>query len=265
MMSGLNLIGPELKPNSKCWQVLLPLKNGWAGSTIKSTYIDDGRPVCFWGLGGNDKTANQCRNKKWLFTDMPYWNRWMGPETADTCYWRVIPNALHETGIHEYPNNRCKDVRLLDWRTTGKHILVCPSSTPMTMWTCNQTEPIWVRYTIDQLKKYTDRKIVIRHKPRLGKLSGPLVEKTSVEQDLLDCWAVVTNCSIVGAQAAILGIPVFCHESSPAFAVGNTDLKDIEKPLMPDRQEWLNTLSYRQFTKLELSNGFAKEVLQTFL
>jgi len=265
MMSGLNLIGPKNKPDSKCWQVLLPLKNGWAGSTIKSTYIDDGRPVCFWGLGENNETAEQCRNKKWLFTDMPYWNRWMGPETADACSWRVIPNALHETGVYEYPNDRCKDVQLSNWRKTGNHILVCPSSTTMTMWTCKQTESEWTTKTIKELKKYTDRSIVVRHKPRLRGISGPMVETTPLEQDLSDCWAVVTNCSIVGVQAAILGIPVFCHVSSPALAVGNTELKDIENPRMLERQEWINTLSYRQFSKAELANGFAKEILHSFL
>lgn len=263
-MIGLNLIGPH-KPDSKCWQVLLPLKEGWAGSTINTKYVDDGRPVCFWGLGVNNETAKKCRNKKWLFTDMPYWNRWMGPDTADTCSWRVIPNALHETNIHSYPSDRCKDVQLFDWRKTGDHILVCPSSTTMTMWASNQTESEWIDNTTNELKRYTDRKIVIRRKPRLGKLSGPMVESTPLSQDLLNCWAVVTNCSIVGVQAAILGIPVFCHRLSPAIAVGNTRLMDIENPHMPERQAWVNTLSYRQFSKAELANGFAKEVLHTFL
>lgn len=270
-MFGLNLIGPKDNTSSKCWQVLLPLQHGWPGSIVSHSAQIFDRPLCFWGFShDNISIANRCRQEKhkWLFADMPYFNRWMGEHTANSCHWRLIPNGIHETTIGDYPSDRVDllDIKLKDWRNNGSHILICPSSDTVTRWVDkNLNENSWVKETIHNIKQHSDRPIRVRRKPRNGKSSGPMVESVPLEDDLRNCWAVVTSCSIVGAQAAIAGIPVFCHAFSPAAAIGNFDLADIEKPRMPERQAWLNTLSYRQFTKAELGNGFAKEILHQLL
>jgi hypothetical protein len=200
---------------------------------------------------------------------MPYFNRWMGEHTADTCHWRLIPNSIHESTVGEYPSDRAEalKIRLVDWRTSGSHILIAPSSDTVTRFTLDTdtSDKQWVRETVSTLSNLTDRPIRIRHKPRKGKLSGPMVEATPLEDDLRDCWAVVTTSSIVGIQAAIAGIPVFCHPRAPSSAVGNHSLSRIERPEMPDRQRWLNTLAYRQFTKAEMRSGFARSILHQLL
>jgi hypothetical protein len=53
----------------------------------------------------------------------------------------------------------------------------------------------------------------------------------------------------------ILGCPVFVHPDSAAALVGQTDLKKIETPIYPDRQPWLNAISYSQFDERELIDG----------
>jgi hypothetical protein len=47
------------------------------------------------------------------------------------------------------------------------------------------------------------------------------------------------------AVAAVLaGVPIFVHDAgSVAWSVSNQDLAQIESPSMPDRTQWINTLS----------------------
>jgi hypothetical protein len=49
--------------------------------------------------------------------------------------------------------------------------------------------------------------------------------------------------------------PVFVDKSSAAVLVGKTDLKEIEKPVYPNRTMWLNSLAYSQFSEAELVDG----------
>ena len=271
-MSGLNIIHPKGNFTSKCWQVYAPLLEGWPGSSASDNFVYDHRPACFWGLGWDNKIlALKClrEGKKWLYADMPYFNRWMGEHTADTCHWRLIPNDIHESKVGDYPSDRADalGIHLQDWRKQGSHILIAPSSDTVTRFILDRdvSDRQWTRETVQILSDITDRPLRIRNKPRKGKLSGPMVETKPLEHDFEDCWAVVTTCSIVGIQAAIAGIPVFCHPRAASAAVGNLALSRIERPEMPDRRLWLNTLAYRQFTKAEIRSGMAYSVLHQLL
>lgn len=265
---GLNIVGPEDKPGSKCWQALEPLSRGWPDSSISYEYSDDGRPTCFWGLAnGNWNMLEQLKLKqrKFLFTDMGYFNRWNGD--PDTAYWRTIPNTLHVNSIGKYPSDRSRKlgIHLRDWRKSGSHILVAPSSFTMSQWCGYNSEQHWINATVAELQKHTDRPIKIRMKPRDGKKSGPMVASVPLSEDLKDCWAIVTSCSMAAVEAVVAGVPSFTHTLSPAAPVSYTKLSKIENPHMPDRQAWINTLAYRQFTKIELANGKAYEILHQLL
>lgn len=219
----------------------------------------------------NRSVAARCINehRRWLFADMPYFNRWMGEHTSEICHWRLIPNALHVHEARDYPSDRADkmNVVLHDWRSRGSHVLIAPSSDTMTKFVVNadMSDKSWLDNTLHKLRKHTDRPLRVRLKPRSGKTSGPMVESISVDHDLRDCWAVVTSCSIVGVQAALAGIPVFSHPLGPAAPIANDDLANIESPIMPDRRLWANTLAYRQFTKAEMRSGLAHEILHQLL
>lgn len=208
-----------------------------------------------WGLAGKNFELikdYQKRQANFYFTDMPYWNRWMGDR--DRCSWRIIPNALHCNWVNDYPDDRFKklSVTLYDWRQTGNHILVCPSSLTIERFYGQHN---WTNKVIEELKHYTDRPIKIRNKPRNAKTSGPLAADIPFEEDVKNAWAVVTLVSIAGVEAACLGIPVFCSEDSPCAPIGNLNLSDIEQPLLNNRNNWVNTLAYYQYTEAELKAG----------
>lgn len=209
----------------------------------------------FWGLGGrnfDEVKRHQAQNIPFYFTDMPYWGRWMGDNRSE-CYWRVIPNSLHCNWVNDYPSDRFNKlkVQVKDWRTKGDHILVCPSSNTINrFYNCDN----WLNDTVTELRKYTDRPIKIRNKPRGNGTSGPRAATIRFEEDIQNAWAVVTLVSIAGVEAACYGIPVFCSSDSPCAPIGNTSLATIETPTLSDRTAWLNTLAYHQYTEDELKN-----------
>lgn len=201
--------------------------------------------------------------KPFLFTDMPYFNRWMG-DNRDTCYWRVIPNHVHVNPdlYDKYPDDRFNqlNVTVKDWRINGDHILVCPSSPAIEQY---YGDINWLAGTLQLLKQHTDRPIRVRHKPRANGTSGPRAAVIPFEEDCKNAWAVVTLASIAAVEAACLGIPVFTHEKGPGGVLANKDLAKIEEPLMADsaRTLWLNTLAYYQYTEAEIAAGLYKEIL----
>lgn len=255
----MNYYYPEIESTSKAIWVLDAISsNDRKANVVRDTTVNS-TPGVFWGLARNNfRLIKEYQKTKTLFyfTDMPYWNRWNG-HNRNTCSWRIIPNALHCNWVGDYPNDRFKklNITVKDWRKNGDHILVCPSSNTMNDFYDHTN---WLSDTIACIKKHTDRPIKIRYKPRNNKTSGPMAAIVSFEEDVANAWAVVTLSSIAGIEAACSGIPVFCHLSSPCAPLGNTDLSKIESPILSDRDMWLNTLAYYQYTEKELKHGMCE-------
>lgn len=156
---------------------------------------------------------------------------------------------------------------LKDWRTKGNYILLCTQRNGG--WSMKGLDVVsWIEQTVAEIRKYTDRTIIIRGHPG-DKMAGQylnrkgwLVSKNEkIVQDFNNAWAVVTYNSSPGVAAAIEGRPVFVTDSNPrvsqAFDVANTDLSQIENPTMFDRQQWVEKLAMCHWKFEELSNGSA--------
>ena len=91
----------------------------------------------------------------------------------------------------------------------------------------------------------------------LFRSSGPSVANVSLEQDLKGAYCTVTLCSLVAVESIIAGIPCITSPFSAAAPCSVHSLKDIDNLVKPNRQKWLNTLSYNQWSIKELANGFA--------
>jgi hypothetical protein len=238
-----------------------PLHECYGFRKILDYSWDETGPSFFWGFVGKNYHLVKEHIRlglKWYFTDMPYWGRWNGLKEAVNpnmdFYWRIVPNATHVTWVNDYPDDRFKQlgVEVHDWKTRGDHILVCPSSPTMERFI---GRPGWTEQTVATLKRYTDRPIKIRHKPRARGTSGPAAARVPFAEDARNAHAVVTSVSMSAVEAACLGIPVFTHEQGPASPIALWDLSKIETPIRPDRTKWLNTLSYYQFTEKEIRQG----------
>lgn len=258
-------IGTNTDGTTKATWVFDALVQGWPGARKIQNYSWPGTTSVYWGfLGSSYSLIQEHRKQKipFLFSDMPYFGRFMPNFGREKCYWRIIPNALHCNWIHDFPSDRVQKLSLdvQDWKTTGDYILVCPSS-PMIERYYNENN--WLARTLKALERVTDRPVRVRYKPRARGLSGPIVADIPFQDDCRNAHAVVTLCSLAAVEAVCLGVPSFCSSVSAAAPVSCTSLSRIENPLRPDRTAWLNTLSYFQYTESEISSELAYEFFQS--
>ena len=165
-----------------------------------------------------------------------------------------------------------KDIgcKLVPWRHAGNHILLLAQKN--SGWTMQEKSSLdWAIGVISEVKKYSDRKIVIRVHPtdisqkskyqEISKLytNVEVSDKINIRDDLSDAWCSITHNSSPGAVSIIEGIPTFITdpmwERSPAAPVGNINIADIETPFMPDRQEWVERIAMSHFSIDDISSG----------
>ena len=179
-------------------------------------------------------------------------------------YYAVGLNGLN--GRAFFNNEKCSaarfnqlGVQVKPWRKNGDHIVVAgqvPSDASVQHIDILQ----WAQDVVYQLKDLTDRQIYYRPHPlavsRSRSVNGATFSLRTLEEDLENAWAVVTFNSNTAVDAALAGIPVFVFDvGSMAWGVANKDLKLIENPEMPSREQWLNDLAYCQWTLKEMEAG----------
>lgn len=185
--------------------------------------------------------------RPWIYWDRGYARRvfatWL-PRGENGGFYRWHLNSFQMKSIRPVPDDRWKalNIEVHPWRRSGRHIVIAaPTRTYARFHRCES----WIADTIDALARVTDRQLVIRDKE----------SKRSLQSDLQGAHALVTHGSIAAVEAVILGYPVFVHPDSAAALVGRTDLKQIDRPVLPERQPWLNALAYSQFNETELVDG----------
>jgi len=196
------------------------------------------------------------------YMDNPYF---IQGSTKD--YLRMSKNKFCCNALGDYPDDRLKsfDVTIEDWNTKrGDSILVLPPTHAM-CWFFDQHD--WLENTISEIKKHTDRPIIIRHKPFNPKIDfkthQPIDDSSDsnttvpLSEDLMKAYCVVTFNSNSAIQALQTGIPVICNDNCPAYPLTNR-FQDIENLTLHDnRQQLFNTLAYSQFSQSEIASGFA--------
>jgi len=184
-------------------------------------------------------------------------------DNPDPRRWQQISRDL---GIH-----------LKDWRTNGNHILICTQRNGgWSMKGLNVTQ--WLEKTVDEIKKYSNRPIIVRGHPGdktaaiyLKSKPGRYTVSTNdhILQDFVNAWAVVIYNSTPGVAASIEGIPAFITDPVPqtsqAFSVANYTLSTIENPELKERQQWIEKLAMCHWTFEELSNGNAWKHIRDYI
>lgn len=158
---------------------------------------------------------------------------------------------------------------LKPWRRNGEHVVILmQKDSGWTMGEKNNVE--WCSNTIDEIRKYTNRRIVVRTHPSdvnikekytmIARNKGVTLSETKdIREDLRSAWCSVSYNSSPGAVSVIEGIPVFItdkdYKKSPAFAVGNVDMSKIDDPIMPDRTEWIQKIAMSHFSVDDIKKG----------
>jgi hypothetical protein len=197
------------------------------------------------------------------------------PNTGEYCDNSPEPNRWWRVAKHLK-----MDVK--PWRSNGSHILLCLQRNGG--WSMGKTNVVdWTAQTIMELRKYTNRPIVIRPHPGdrnainyIGAFNrnNGVLKNVSVSQpgmpyvsDLYNCWAVVNHNSSPTVGAAIEGIPIFVTDTirSQSRDIANTDLSQIENPAMPDRLPWLYRLAMMHWSFNDLDAGFCWQHMRKYV
>lgn len=122
----------------------------------------------------------------------------------------------------------------------------------------------WAAETVQKIKKYTHRRIRVRYHPRSPfpfKMPDVIVERPVRIPNTYDDFDIFYNYHCVinhnsgpAVQAAINGIPILCDSSSLASPM-SIKWEDLDKPYVPDREEWFIKLCHTEWTIEEIKQG----------
>ena len=179
-------------------------------------------------------------------------------------YHRIVKNDLQHGEIINRPEDRFKrlGIKLKPFRKNGRKILIAkPDEKPMKFY--DQDLNDWLEDTINTVKKYTDRPIVVRE--RVKSRSDRIIMNSLQEALEDDVHCLITFNSNSATESVMLGVPAFTlaptHAAKP---VTSQDLSQIESPYYPDADkvyQWACHLAYGQFHVKELEDGSAWRIL----
>jgi len=169
-------------------------------------------------------------------------------------------------------------IELKPYQARGNDILLCLQRNGG--WSMRRTDVIkFAHGAIKQIKKYTSKKIIVRGHPgdrktllRLSELKYPNIEISTnddIRQDLSRAWATVVFNSSPGVASLIEGVPVFQMDPMRDYSmygeVANTNIEQIEDPILYDRQEWIERISMCHWSFDELRDGTAWKFMRNYV
>jgi hypothetical protein len=237
--------------------------NGQLVNTNDFVYDESTDPIVLRGIL-KDNIMKKCwrDSRDFYYVDTGYFGNEKTPANPNGWkYWhRIVKNNLQHGEIIPRPDDRFKQFnkKFNPWKKAGRKILVAaPDEKPCKFYDTTKDE--WVQQTVETIKKYTDRPIVVRDKAtRQQRISNTIFD------DLKDCHALVTYQSIAAVESVLHGVPAFTLAPTAADPVCDKDLSRIESPTQQDSDKiykWACHLAYGQFHIEELQSGIAHKIL----
>ena len=169
-----------------------------------------------------------------------------------------------------------------DWKSSGDYILIMgqkEGDSSLTDLYDSGVKSItqWIQQTVNIIRKYTDRPIVIRPHPRGlrgGKKGANSIKGENIrvsdnitqggaqggdglDRDIKGAYCVVTYNSLSAIESVCEGIPTFAlHDGSMIWPIAHKDLSQIENLKYDiDTTQWCNDIAYTQWNFDEQRRG----------
>ena len=215
-------------------------------SASEFIHIYYNQPPIVWGtLRGTMIVMSIAKENKseYIYIDHAYFNH--GHNSGN---YRICISARKAPYVRRFFGDRFKQsgLRLQDWKKGGEVIVVCPPSDYSLRLDLQEN---WLSKTLADLRLRTKRKIVVKTKD------------ISLSEYADTAHAVVTLSSNVAVDAYLLGIPVICTERNLLSFAGSHNIDYIDDPIRGDRETLMNWLAYNQFSRQEIMNGEAFQIL----
>jgi hypothetical protein len=244
----------------------------------KITESDDGIPVIWsvlWAgrMQRNQLIYDQCRRQNKPIVIIEVGNLKRG------ITWRISLDHINSLG--EFANDADLDFSrpnklglalTSELQQRKSEILIACQHERSLQWQGQPSMSKWVENTVKDLRKYTDRKIIVRPHPRSSFILTGVDAKIEIPKSIPHTYddfdidygyhCVINHNSGPAVQAAIRGIPVICDPSSLAYPVSSS-IEAIEQISLPDRSDWFLKLCHTEWTIDEISQGIPISRLET--
>lgn len=173
---------------------------------------------------------------------------------------RLVRSHLHFNKEFQAPVDRLGMFESFpeQWREGGDRILVIEPG-PFAAAIFHVDIQQWKYQIEEELRKYTDKKIIFREKAPKKK-RAPLYKHLQYE----DYYCVISINSNAATESIWTGIPVITLDKHITNPVSRNKLSDINDLYRGSLSNWLSVLSYSQFTFDELINGRALEIVNKY-
>jgi len=233
-------------------------------------------PALFRNFIGNRKAINIAKKtgRPWYYMDCGYY----GNVTPRKSFVRMVPNDIqHSKPRYDLPDDRFESqcelvesaghshpLRFSKWKRDGRAILIAPAANKSCFYYGYSLKD-WFEKTIAEIKKYTDRPIIIRDRP----IRQLRIEKNSIyhQFDRDKIFALVTYNSMAAVEAIGYGIPTFTSAPCAANEMCSQDLSEIENPYYPDPDQvraWQHWLAYCHFEGRESVTSLPWELMEKY-
>lgn len=161
-------------------------------------------------------------------------------------------------------------LRVAPYRRHGEHILVL-GQVPADASLRGTDIFAWMRATVAELRRHSDRPIVVRPHPASGRhdleafsralraSDGVTLDhppKGTLDRALRGCWVVVAYSSSGTVDALLGGVPAIAmNPANIAWPVTDHHLEAVNRPTLHDRTAWLHDLAYTQWSADEMRSG----------
>lgn len=195
--------------------------------------------------------------------------------------WRISLNNIN--GLGNFANENTLDdtrpkklgISLENFKKNRKDsILVACQHEHSLQWQGQPPMGNWVISLINEIRKHSDRPILVRPHPRSPfslKMPNLIMQNpkklngTYDDFDIdYDHHCVINFNSGPALKAAINGTPIICDFTSLAWPVSDK-IENIEKISLPDRENWLIKLCHTEWTVDEIANGLPLTRLLPFI
>lgn len=185
--------------------------------------------------------------------------------------WRVSLNHINNLGI--FGNDDDLDsarpqklgIKLRPTPETRRgEILIAGQHQESLQWEGMPIMKKWVEDIVSKIKERTHRRIIVRPHPRSPfplQLPNVIVERPKRIPNTYDDFDIFYNYHCVinynagpSVQAAIQGVPILCDSSSLAAPL-SISWENLDKPYLPDREEWFIKLCHTEWTVDEIRQG----------
>jgi hypothetical protein len=185
--------------------------------------------------------------------------------------WRICLNHINGNGIFGNteqldlirPKKLGIELKPISLDRRGE-ILVATQHERSLQWAGMPTMRAWTENMINEIKKHTSRRIIVRPHPRSPfpvKIPGVLLDPPRRVPNTYDDFNIFYNYHCVvnynsgpAVQAAIQGVPIICDVSSLAGEISEK-IENIENPNLPNRDDWFLRLCHTEWTVDEISQG----------